>query len=89
MFLLVLLEGWKEYQVKDTGQKYYHHAATNTSTWERPNPQAGADLARQNLAACYANMGQYARALPLHEQAQASLTSPKLPPSVFANPKAP
>ena len=34
--LLVLLEGWKEYQHKETGKPYYHHAATNHTTWDRP-----------------------------------------------------
>jgi len=29
-----LAEGWKEY--KQDGKPYYHHAATNTSQWERP-----------------------------------------------------
>ena len=35
-FLLVLLEGWKEYQHKETGKPYYHHAATNHTQWDRP-----------------------------------------------------
>ena len=35
-FVLVLLEGWKEYQDKETGKPYYHHAATNHTTWDRP-----------------------------------------------------
>ena len=35
-FLLVLLEGWKEYQDKETGKPYYHHAATNHTQWDRP-----------------------------------------------------
>ena len=36
--MLVLLEGWKEYQHKETGKPYYHHAATNHTTWDRPGP---------------------------------------------------
>jgi hypothetical protein len=48
---LELPEGWKEYQDKKTGKPYYHHAATNHTTWDRPakvaQERADAELAKK------------------------------------------
>lgn len=37
-----LPEGWKQYTDATSGKHYYHHAATNTTQWDRPHPHARA-----------------------------------------------
>ena len=35
---VALPDGWKQYTDSTTGKPYYHHAATNTTQWDRPGP---------------------------------------------------
>ena len=38
--------GWTEHRDRTSGKAYYHHAASKTTTWERPAPPAAAPSPR-------------------------------------------